>query len=271
MGDSEGKTPAGSPQARGASSPLRSAASSSLGTGNRDFATTHWSLIRSAGDADSAVARDALESLCAAYWYPLYSFVRRQGIQASSAADLTQGFFAQLIEKQDWNRIEESRGRFRSFLMTSIRNFLSNQRKKENAQKRGGKENLFSIDSAAAENRYAAEASSGRTAEAEFERNWVLSLLQLVKQKLKDDYQARGRESLFEKLEPYLIQTTGTDTPSYRMLAEELEINEAAVKVNVHRLRKSFAAKLRDEIANTVSHPDEIDDELKTLFQALQK
>ncbi len=233
----------------------------------RHFATTRWSVVLAAGDENTPGAREALARLCDIYWYPLYAFVRRWGHTADDAQDLTQEFFTRLLEKHYLGDVRPERGRFRSFLLASLKHFLLNERDRVLAQKRGGGQRPVPLEGETAEGRYLREPCEPSTPETIFERRWALTLLDRVLARLQDEYAASGRERLFEALRGTL--TGETDAPRYAQLAARLEMTEGAVKVAVHRLRRRFGALLREEIADTVAEPGEIDDEIRYLFKAL--
>ncbi|HUC86663.1 MAG TPA: RNA polymerase sigma factor [Candidatus Acidoferrales bacterium] len=231
------------------------------------FVTTHWSVVLTAGHADTARARDALARLCQTYWHPLYAYVRRLGHSPHDAQDLTQEFFARLLAKNFLAGADESRGRFRSFLLSSLKHFLANEWDKARAQKRGGGQIPIPIDPAAAETGCCFEPADQATADKIFERRWALTLLDRVLWRLRRDYVSSGRERLFEQLKPTL--TEASRTVRYAEMAARLGTSEGAVKVAVHRLRQQYREVLRAEIAETVSGPDEVEDELRNLFAAL--
>jgi len=231
------------------------------------FVTTHWSLVVSAGRNDTPHARDALENLCRAYWFPIYAFVRRQGHGPPDAQDLTQEFFARLLEKKQLAGADPAKGRFRSFLLASLKHFLANEWDKTRAQKRGGGQKLIPIDVATAETSGGLEPADGLTAEKIFERRWALTLLDQVLRRLRAEYVRDGKENLFEQLKPTLTETSRTI--AYAEIATRLGTNEGAVKVAVHRLRQRYREVLRAEIADTVASPGEVEDEIRNLFAAL--
>jgi RNA polymerase sigma-70 factor (ECF subfamily) len=222
-------------------------------------------MVRAAGDSSGPEARDALASLCTAYWYPLYAFVRRQGHGPEQAQDLTQGFFARLLEKNDLASADQTRGRFRSFLLAACKHFLSNERDREHALKRGGGRVPLSIDRTAAEGCYGREPSHDETPERLFERRWALTLLEQVLARLRGEYETAGKGRLFERLKGHL--TGGGE--AHAQAAAELRMSEGAVKVAVHRLRQRYRDLLRDEIAQTLTDPAEVEDEVRALFAAL--
>lgn len=232
------------------------------------FRTTHWSIVLAAGGSNSPAARTALEALCETYWYPIYAYIRRQGHGSASAQDLTQEFFARLLERNDLRSVHPERGRFRAFLRASIRHFLSNEWDKAKALKRGGGRRVLSLDFDEGERRYELEPALGVTPEILFDKRWALMLLDRVRDELCNEYRAAKKGDLVERLQPYL---TGDHAAApYAETARALGMTEAAVKVAVHRLRQRFRARLRQEIAQTVASPDEIDDEIRQLFHALR-
>ena len=231
------------------------------------FVTTHWSLVVSAGRNDTPNARNALEKLCRAYWFPIYAFVRRQGHDPHDAQDLTQEFFMRLLGKKQLAVVDPAKGRFRSFLLASLKHFLANEWDKTRAQKRGGGQILIPIDVATAETSCGIEPADGLTAEKVFERRWALTLLDQVLRRLRADYVRDGKENLFEQLKPTL--TEASRSVRYAEIATRLGTNEGAVKVAVHRLRQRYREVLRAEIADTVASPGEVEDEIRNLFAAL--
>ena len=236
--------------------------------GGANFTPTHWSVVlAAAGRSDSTHARDALEKLCRNYWLPIYAFVRRQGHNPHDAQDLTQEFFTRLLESNYLAGVDREKGRFRSFLLASLKHFLANEWDKAKAQKRGGGHVLISIDAAAAENSVGLEPADVLTAEKIFERRWALSLLEQVLRRLREEYARDGKEQQFEQLKSTL--TEASRSVSYAEIARRLATSEGAVKVAVHRLRQRYRELLRAEIADTVADPREIDDEIRNLFAAL--
>ena len=236
-------------------------------TEHSDFATTHWSLVVAAGQRTTAESERALAELCEHYWYPLYAFVRRRGYSVEESQDLTQEYFAFLLERDSLRAADQRRGRFRSFLMTSLHNFLANQWRERQALKRGGGKSALSLDWHSGEQRYQAEPVDRMTPERIFDRRWALTLLERTLTRLREQYRSSGKEALFVRLQGCL-SGEGPQTP-YAEMARELSMSEAAVKVAVHRLRQRCGELLRDEIAETVAEPAEIDEELGYLFAAL--
>lgn len=234
----------------------------------RLFATTHWSLVLAAGEQrPSGHAREALTTLCEIYWYPLYAFLRGRGHSPADAEDLTQAFFALLLEKQVIRQADPARGRFRSFLLKSLQNFAANVHARNTAGKRGAGVAPLSLEFEQAEGRFRLEASTAETPERTFDRRWALTLLDRVMARLGNDAVQKRKSDHFEALKPFL---TGEEPQlSYSQTASSLGISEGAVKVAVHRLRKKFRDIVRDEIAQTVSSPAEVEDELRHLWSAV--
>ena len=232
------------------------------------FPTTAWTVVsRARGGADSD-AHEALAFLCAAYWLPLYSFARRLGHASDDALDLTQGYFAVLIEKDYLADVRLREGRFRAFLLTSFRHFVSKERDRARALKRGGGRAPLSIDAAEAEGRYADEPLEALDPEAVFERRWALTILQRAMARLRQEFAAAGRAAELEQLEDYL---TGSEPRvQYKDAAERLGTTEGAVKKMVYRLRRRYGQLLREEIGATVADPADIDSELRHLLSALK-
>ena len=224
-------------------------------------------MVVAAGRADTSRARDALARLCQTYWHPLYAYVRRVGHSPHDAQDLTQEFFARLLEKNFLADADESRGRFRSFLLASLKHFLANEWHKAQAQKRGGGQIPISIDVSAAETSCHFEPADTTTADKIYERHWALTLLDQVLRRLREDYVRDGKQNLFEQLKPTL--TEASRSVAYAEIARRLDTTEGAVKVAVHRLRQRYREILRAEIAETVACPGEVEDELRNLFAAL--
>lgn len=235
----------------------------------RRFATTRWSLIVAAGRKSSPDAEAALETLCNAYWFPLYAYVRSRGKNANDARDLTQEFFARLLEKDFLQSADPDRGRFRSFLLTVLKRFLANEHEKEQALKRGGDRRKLSIDFDSGEQRIQIEPATSATPESIFERQWALTLLQRVLANLEADYSESGRRELFEKCRIYLTGSAGA--PPYADTAEQLGMTEGALKVAVHRMRKQYREKLQEEVAQTVSSEAEVEDEIRALMTAVAR
>ena len=230
------------------------------------FATTRWSLVQAAGgDRDSVSeeeSREALAELCRQYWFPVYAHVRRRESNPAEAEDLTQEFFARLIDNNDLKIADQSRGRFRSFLLTMLDNFVTNEWQKSQTKKRGGDVRHVSIDIDAAESRLQMDPSTSGTAESEFERRWALAMLEAVFEKLRTEQSNAERQHQFAALQQYLMSP---ESLPYAEVADTLKMSAAAIKVAVHRLRKRFGVLLRSEISQTVASTDQIDDEIRRL------
>jgi RNA polymerase sigma-70 factor (ECF subfamily) len=240
--------------------------SSEHGVPRAIFATTHWSVVVSAQDKDSPRSAVALETLCRAYWYPLYAYARRAGHSPADAEDLTQGFFARLLAKDYLQTAAREKGRFRTFLLMALKRFLANEWDRQHAQKRGGFVPIVAIDQAAAESRFGSEPSHGLQPDVLFDRQWAMTLLEGTMAQLQEEYVATGRAALFECLRSSLAkEESGL---SYAEIAARLNLTEAAVKMAVHRLRARYRDILRAEIAQTVSSPEEIEEEIRHLFSA---
>jgi RNA polymerase sigma-70 factor (ECF subfamily) len=238
-----------------------------LGMPSSDFLTTHWSIVLRASRDDDSDARDALAFLCQRYWYPLYVFVRRKGIDAQRAEDVTQGFFTRLIEKHVLEQAAPARGRFRAFLLTSLQNFLANEFDHATAQKRGGGHRVLPIDVEAGESRFRCEPSDAMTPERIFDRAWAVQLLELVVGRLRQEFADKGKVAEFDAFQSFLAGKSADS--SYEQVAAEMGLSAAAVRQAVHRLRRRYAALLRAEVADTVAAEHEIDDEIRGLFESL--
>lgn len=231
------------------------------------FQTTLWTMVVHAGQSDSTRAREALAQLCQTYWYPLYAFVRRQGHPVHDAQDLTQAFFSRLLEKHALGQVDREKGKFRSFLLASLKNFLANEWDKEQAQKRGGGQAVISLDHNSAESRYGLEPGHDLSPDKIFERRWALTLLEQVLARLRDEYCSVGKADLFEQLKTTLTGESGS--ASYASIAERLGMTEGAIKVAAHRLRHRYRDLIRAEIAQTVASAEDVDDELRHLLSVL--
>lgn len=230
------------------------------------FATTRWTVVLRAGHPDDAHARVALAELCQTYWYPLYAYARRQGCDPPDAEDATQGFFAKLLKLNSLEGMERDKGRFRAFLLASMKHHLADLRDYASAQKRD-RSRTISLDAQAAESRYRFEPVDTVTPEQLFERRWALTLLETVMQRLREDYEGSGRTALFEALR--FAITGDKNAVPYTELAADLEMTAEAVSVAVHRLRRRYREVLREEIAHTVADESEIADELNSLRRIL--
>jgi RNA polymerase sigma factor (sigma-70 family) len=231
------------------------------------FQTTHWSVVLAARDRATPEGRGALAALCAAYWYPLYAFVRRRGHDPERAADLTQEFFARLLEKDYLRSVDRAKGRFRSFLLAACTHFLANQRDRATARKRGGGHAPVSIDLRGAEGRYLAEPAHDLTAERLFQRRWALTLLDGVLERLGGESRREGKGPLYDRLKVVLVGAGGA--VPYAQVGRELGMTEAAVKKAAQRLRRRYRELLRERIAETVEEPGQVEDEIRELFTIL--
>jgi len=233
------------------------------------FSTTHWSVVLAAGQSSSPAAEAALEQLCRAYWYLLYCYVRRAGHTPEDAQDLTQEFFARLLEKNYFALASRERGRFRSFLLTSLKNFLTNEYLRNTRLKRGGTQPMISFDTADAENRYVVEPIDTATPETLYEQRWALALLENALTRLRDEYAASGRGPMFDLLKAYVWGER--NAASYTDIAAQLDLTEEAVKKAVQRLRHRYRDMLRTEIAHTVTTAAEVEEELQHLVRLLRR
>jgi RNA polymerase sigma-70 factor (ECF subfamily) len=231
------------------------------------FATTHWGTVFAARDATDSLAHDALSRLCESYWYPLYAFLRRRGHSANDAEDLTQSFLAYLLGKDFLARVQPEHGKFRSFLLTSLTNFVADQRDRAHRHKRGGGQPAISLDAASAEQRYRLEPIEESDPERLYERRWALTILEAALRRLETEATSAGRQELFSKLKPGLV---GEQTLNgYAEIGKSLGLSEGAIKVAVHRLRRRFRELFREEISHSLSEPSEIDEEIRFLFRVL--
>jgi len=233
------------------------------------FPPTHWSVVVAAGRSDTTRAHAALEKLCRAYWFPLYAYARRRGYSVEDAQDLTQEFFARVLEHQWLARADQAKGRFRTFLLTAMERFLANEWDKVRAQKRGGGQRNIPIQLDTAETRYGVELADTRTPEQAFEYRWALALLDEVVGELEAEFRARDQADVFAALKPCLVGDRAAQP--YVELAARLGMEEGAVKVAVHRMRQRYRELLRAEIANTVDSPGEVDAEMRHLFNVLAR
>jgi RNA polymerase sigma factor (sigma-70 family) len=233
--------------------------------GPAQFPTTRWTLVVAAGNPERKEARSALISLCESYWYPLYAYVRRRGYPADQAQDLTQEFFIRVLEGRYLDRADPQKGRFRSFILTSLRFFVADEEDHHRAHKRGAGA-VLPLEFSSGEQRYQLEPAHNETPERIFERRWALSVLDRVVGKLRDEFVHRGRPEHFERLKVFLL---GQPDAPYATLAREMNTSEGALKVAIHRLRKRYRELFRQEIADTVADPAEVESELRYLANVL--
>ena len=233
-------------------------------SGAARFQTTHWSIVLKAGQG----AEEALVKLCRRYWVPLYAYTRRRGHAVHEAEDLTQSFFAHVLETQGLSRVGPAKGRFRSFLLVSLKHFLDNEYHKERALKRGGGHVVISWEDLPPNEREAIETSQDVTPEKLFDREWAVTLLNRAMKQLQKECAAARKSELFERLKDYLTGENGDD--SYAKIGADLNMTEGSIKVSVHRLRRRFGELVRDQIERTVANPEDVDAELRELFAALE-
>ena len=233
-----------------------------------EFTTTHWSVVLQAGKGDTPQATQALETLCRSYWYPLYAYVRRRGHRPHDAQDLTQEFFARLLERNYLQLANRSQGRFRSFLLTSLKHFLINDWKKENRCKRGGGQKILSLDEEMAESRFATEPAAAQPPDSLYDRGWAAILLDRALAALRAEFEQSGKLDLFERLKVFVWGEKCA--LSYAEMATQLRMTEGAVKVAVHRLRQRYGELLRTEVSQTVTTPAEVNEELRYLVLVMR-
>lgn len=247
---------------------LDSENSETLAMDPQAFQQTHWSVVVRAQDTQKPDAREAMSFLCRSYWYPLYFFVRRKyGKSHHEAEDLTQGFFTELISKGHVKSADRDRGKFRTFLLTYFENFLSNEWRKNSAEKRGGGQCLVSIDQELAEKKFAAEPADETTPEDMFDRKWALNVFELGIDDLRADYAGKGKETLFDAIKPHLAWNSGE--ASHAEIAAQTGLSEGAIRVEIHRMRKRFRNRIHNQIAQTVTTPEEVETELRYLCSLL--
>jgi len=247
---------------------MRTETGSSAPAGPRAaFNTTHWSVVLAVTQGDTSCAREALAKLCQTYWYPLYAYIRRRGYSAYDSQDLTQAFFARLLAGDFLASATPRLGRFRSFVLTALKRFLTSEWRHQRAQKRGGGLELLSLDWAAAEERFDLEPATQVSPDKLFEKHWAMTVLDDVLKRLEQEHEAAGKTELFAELKQTLLGQRAAQP--YAELALKLGLTEGAVKVTVHRLRKRYRELIREEIAGTPEDPREVEAELRHLFQAL--
>jgi RNA polymerase sigma factor (sigma-70 family) len=232
------------------------------------FATTRWSVVLTA-QTDSPAAGQALEKLCSTYWWPLYSFVRRQGYSPEDAQDMVQGFFARILERRDLEAVRQEKGRLRSYLLASLKNFISNARQRSGASKRGLGRALISLDEMRSRERDEVEPTDRQSADRIYERRWAATLLDEVLARLEKEYREADHAVLFERMQ--LMLSNETERPAQAMVAAELGMTENAVAQAFHRFRQRYRAVLREEISDTVAMPADIEDELRHLVAVLRE
>ena len=232
------------------------------------FATTLWTVVLAAGGTGTTQSRQALERLCQTYWYPIYAHVRRRGHSPHDAQDLVQSFFAALIERSPFQQLSPEKGRFRSFLLAALGNFLADERDRRHAAKRGGGQIILSLDETRAEERFTLEPSTDASPEKEFDRRWALAVLERALEALAGEQRAAGKQKTFDHLQPFL--TDATSSRDYSEVAAELNMQPNTVAVTVRRLRQRYRELVRAEIAGTVAQPADVDAEMGHLLAAMR-
>jgi RNA polymerase sigma factor (sigma-70 family) len=231
------------------------------------FTTTHWSVVLEA-QGESPAAQEALEKLCRTYWRPIYAFLRRQGFPPEEAEDITQGFFAQLLERRSLDAVRKEKGRLRSYLLGALKYFVADEQRRAMAVKRGKGQRLIPLEELRGENRVEMEPADPVTAEMIYERRWALTVLERVLGRLKDEYVAVGKAALFDSLKELLPDEPGS--PSQAEIAARLGMTENAIRQAFYRFRQRYQSLLREEIANTVATPADIEDELRHLIAVVE-
>jgi RNA polymerase sigma factor (sigma-70 family) len=237
------------------------------GTKDYRFTPTHWSMVLAAGQNSAPEAAQAIEKLCSTYWYPIYAFIRREGCSPHDSQDLTQGFFAWLLQSDQLRTADPQLGKFRAFILARVKNYLSDQRKKAHALKRGGGQPVISLDAVAAEERYSFEPATGVTPEVLFERHWALTVMDRTVARLRQEYIEADRAELFEELRHF--QAGEETSRSYAEVAQRLSLSEGAVKSAIFRMRRQHRNLLREEIAHTVATLADVDAEIRHLITVL--
>jgi RNA polymerase sigma factor (sigma-70 family) len=231
------------------------------------FTTTHWSVVLEA-QGESAAAQEALEKLCRTYWRPVYSFIRRQGTRTEDPEDLTQGFFALLLERKDLNTVRKEKGRLRSYLLASVKHFLADESRHAMAVKRGKGQRLIPLDDVRERDCIDIERSDRLTADQIYERRWAFTILEQVMARLRDEYRSAGNVRFFDQMKKMLMDEP--DRPSQAQVASEFDMTENAVKQAFYRFRQRFQTLLREEISHTVAMPSDIEDELRHLIAVVR-
>jgi DNA-directed RNA polymerase specialized sigma24 family protein len=238
-------------------------------TGAGQFRTTHWSVVLLSAQSKLPGSQSALADLCQLYWYPLYGFVRRRGYSAEDAQDLTQGFFLDLLERKSFKKADRERGKFRTFLLVSLQNYLVSAFERANRIKRGGKIEFVALDLEAGEERYLGEPAGTLTAESVFDARWAMTLLAHARKRLRDEYVSQGKLAIVDTLRPFLDPVNSQRLPSYEEIVTELQVSLAGARTLVHRFKKRYSEILREEVARTVDGPEAVDEEIHALCEAL--
>jgi RNA polymerase sigma factor (sigma-70 family) len=231
------------------------------------FTTTHWSVVLEA-QGESPAAQEALEKLCRTYWRPIFAFLRRQGLRPDEAEDITQGFFAELLERRSLSAVRKEKGRLRSFLLGALKYFLANEARRARAIKRGKGQQLIPLDDLRVDDRIEIEPADPMTAEMIYERRWALTLLEQVLSRLRDEFRAAGNAALFDSLKALLPDEPGS--PSQAEIGARMGMTENAIRQAFYRFRQRYQSLLREEIANTLATPGDIEDELRHLITVLE-
>jgi RNA polymerase sigma factor (sigma-70 family) len=242
---------------------------SSLGGGVNRFQTTRWDVVLHSAQSKTSGCKEALADLCKLYWYPLYAFIRHRGYSPEDAQDLVQGFFLHLIEYKTLSRVDRSKGKFRSFLLASLQNYLANEADRARCLKRGGKVEFVYIDLEETEDRYELEPGEELTPEKIFDARWAMALLGEAMNRLSRGYVDQGKATTFQALRAFLDPINTKRLPSYEEVAAQLEVSVGSLKTQIHRLRKQYTAIVREEISRTVSDASDVDTEIHALCQAL--
>ncbi|MBV8224168.1 MAG: sigma-70 family RNA polymerase sigma factor [Verrucomicrobia bacterium] len=242
---------------------------SSAGTGAGNFRTTCWSAVLLSAQSEALGSGVAREELCRSYWYPLYAFVRRRGYDAEDAKDLTQGFFLSLLNRRSLDQVTPIKGKFRSFLLASLKHYLSAEFHRESTIKRGGNLEFVSLDFDSCDDRFSNEPPDILTPEKVFDARWAMTLLGIAMDRLQAESESRGKITIFNVLKPFLDFGNSESLPAYETVAEKLGVGKGAVKTLIHRLRKRHGQILREEVSRTVTDPDDVDDEIRALCDAV--
>jgi RNA polymerase sigma factor (sigma-70 family) len=242
--------------------------SSPVGGANR-FHTTRWSVVLLSAQSRTSGCQEAFAELCRLYWYPLYGFIRHRGYSSEDAQDLAQGFYLHLIERKTLSRVDRSKGKFRSFLLASLQNYLSNEAERARCLKRGGKAEIVYLDIEGAEDRYGMEPVETLTPEKIFDARWAMALLGEAMNRLNREYMAQGKTTTFEALNVFLDPINSKELPTYEDVADRLKISVGSVKTLIHRLGKQYTAFVREEISRTISDSADVDEELHELCEVL--
>jgi RNA polymerase sigma factor (sigma-70 family) len=233
------------------------------------FRTTNWSVVLLSAQSQLPGSQSALADLCRVYWYPLYAFVRRRGYNAQDAEDLTQGFFLSLLERKSLRRADRAKGKFRSFLLASLKNYLIDAFDRTNSVKRGGHIEFVGLDLESGEERYLGEAASALNAESAFDARWAATLLTHVINRLREEYAAQGKGAMFSTLQAFLDPANCQELPTYEKVAKQLQVTLGGAKTLIHRFRKRHSEILREEVSKTVSEQEAVDEEIHALCEAL--